>query len=196
MDPGHPEAHQVGLWRGRIVALDDAAAVLPANRVVDLQGATVLPGFIDAHVHLAWTGLRARSVSVAPCLRTEDVLDIIRRTARDRPSGSWVDIVGYDQRSLGRHLSVAELDAISVDHKLFVVHDSGHACVVNTAVLNLLPHTCRTTTECSPSKAWLPYERYVSPTQSASWWTRSRAPLVPAWPRGSPCAPKRASGPA
>ncbi|MGH3914825.1 MAG: amidohydrolase, partial [Pseudonocardiaceae bacterium] len=67
MDPAHPRAHQVGLWHGRIIALDDDAAVLPAKRVVDLQAATMLPGFIDAHVHLAWTGLRACSVSVAPC---------------------------------------------------------------------------------------------------------------------------------
>jgi predicted amidohydrolase YtcJ len=139
MDPAHPEAHQMGLWRGRVVALDDAAAALPAVRVVDLQGATVLPGFIDAHVHLAWTGLRARSVSVASCLSVEGVLDVIHRAAGDRPFGSWVDIVGYDQRPLGRHLSATELDAVSPGRKVFVMHDSGHACVVNTAVLNLLP---------------------------------------------------------
>lgn len=139
MDPAYPEARQLGLWCGRIVALDDAAAALPAVRVVDLQGATVLPGFIDAHVHLAWTGLRARSVNVAPCLNADEVLGIIHGAARNRPPGSWVDIVGYDQRPLGRHLSAAQLDAVSAGRKLFVMHDSGHACVVNSAVLDLLP---------------------------------------------------------
>jgi hypothetical protein len=139
MDPDHPRAHQVGLWRGRIMALDDAAAALPASQVVDLQAATVLPGFIDAHVHLAWTGLRARSASVAACQRAEAVLAVISAAARDRPPGSWVDVVGYDQRRLGRHLSATELDTVSTDHKLFLVHDSGHACVVNSAVLDLLP---------------------------------------------------------
>ncbi|MGH4012760.1 MAG: amidohydrolase [Pseudonocardiaceae bacterium] len=139
MDPDHPQAHQVGLWHGRVVTLDDAAAALPARRVVDLQGATVLPGFIDAHVHLAWAGLRARSVTIAPCLRAEDILAVIREASRDRPPGSWVDVVGYDQRALGRHLSAAELDIVSGDRKLFVMHDSGHACVVNSTVLDLLP---------------------------------------------------------
>lgn len=139
MDPGHPQAHEVGLWRGRIVALDDAAAALPAGRVLDLQGATVLPGFIDAHVHLAWAGLRARSANIAPCLRAEDVLDVIREAGQSQPPGSWVDVVGYDQRALGRHLSAAELDTVSTDRKLFVMHDSGHACAVNSAVLDLLP---------------------------------------------------------
>jgi predicted amidohydrolase YtcJ len=134
MDPGHPVAHQVGIWRGRVVALDDAATALPAARVVDLQGATVVPGFVDAHVHLVWAGLRARSASVAPCRDAGDVLAAIGAAARQRPPGSWVDIVGYDQRPLGRHLTAAELDTVVAGRRLFVIHDSGHACVVDSAV--------------------------------------------------------------
>ncbi|MGH3872917.1 MAG: amidohydrolase [Pseudonocardiaceae bacterium] len=139
MDPGHSHAHELGLWRGHIVALDGAAASLPAERVVDLQAATVLPGFIDAHVHLAWTGLRTRSVTVAPCRRVGDVLAVIDQAGRGGRPGEWLDIVGYDQRPLGRHLTAAELDQVSGGRKLFVIHDSGHACVVNSAVLDLLP---------------------------------------------------------
>jgi predicted amidohydrolase YtcJ len=139
MDPGHPLAHDVGLWRGRIVALDGAAASLPARQVIDLEAATVLPGFIDAHVHLSWTGLRSRSVTVASSQCVEDVLAVIGRTARGGRPSSWLDIVGYDQRRLGRHLTATELDTVSADRKLFVMHDSGHACVINSAVLDLLP---------------------------------------------------------
>lgn len=139
MDPRHPVAHQVGVWRGRVVALDDAAAALTAARVVDLQGATVLPGFVDAHVHLAWAGLRARSASVAHCRGIGDVLAAIGAAARRRPPGSWVDVVGYDQRPLGRHLIAAELDTVAAGRRLFVIHDSGHACVVDSAVLSKLP---------------------------------------------------------
>ncbi|MGH3941433.1 MAG: amidohydrolase [Pseudonocardiaceae bacterium] len=151
MDPTHPQAHEVGLWRGRIVALDDAATALPARQVVDLQAATVLPGFIDAHVHLAWTGLRSRSVSVAPCQRIDDVLAVIGHAGRNGPPGTWLDVVGYDQRPLGRHLTAAELDGVSAGRKVVVMHDSGHACVVNSAVLDLLPadvpHDCGVLTE-------------------------------------------------
>ena len=139
MDPRHPVAHQVGIWRGRVVAVDAAATALPAAQVVDLQGATVVPGFIDAHVHLAWAGLRAHSASVAPCRDVEDVLAAIGAAARERPRGSWVDIVGYDQRPLGRHLTATELDTVAAGRKLFVIHDSGHACAVDSAVLGELP---------------------------------------------------------
>ncbi|GGM50663.1 amidohydrolase [Longimycelium tulufanense] len=139
MDPGRPVAREVGIWRGRIVGVDDAVASLPARAEVDLEGATVLPGFVDAHVHLAWAGLRARSASVAPSRRVADVLEVIRRAAAQKQPGEWVDVVGYDQRPLGRHLTAAELDEVAGDRKVFVVHDSGHACVVNSAVLGMLP---------------------------------------------------------
>ncbi|MET7365728.1 amidohydrolase [Streptomyces sp. NPDC005566] len=140
MDPDRPVAHELGIWNGLIVGLDDEAAALPAREVIDLQGATVLPGFIDSHVHLAWTGLRASTPSVAPCERVEDVLAVVAEAVTRTPApGAWVDIAGYDQRALGRHLTAAELDRVSQGRKVFLMHDSGHACVVNSAVLELLP---------------------------------------------------------
>ncbi|MFI8362000.1 amidohydrolase [Streptomyces sp. NPDC085612] len=140
MDPDHPVAHELGIWRGRIVGLDDAVAALPAREVVDLQGATVLPGFIDAHVHLAWTGFTQSTPSIAGLTRVDDVLAAVARAvARKNTPGAWVSIVGYDQRALGRHLTAAELDRVAAGHKLYLLHESGHGCVVNTAVLDLLP---------------------------------------------------------
>ncbi|MER6616704.1 amidohydrolase [Streptomyces xantholiticus] len=140
MDPDHPVARDLGIWRGRIVGLDGAVTSLPAREVIDLQGATVLPGFIDSHVHLAWTGLKASTPSVAPCERVEDVLAVVEEAAALKHSaGAWVDIGGYDQRALGRHLTAAELDRVGHGRKVFLMHDSGHACVVNSAVLELLP---------------------------------------------------------
>ncbi|MEV0374443.1 amidohydrolase [Streptomyces sp. NPDC050636] len=140
MDPDHPVAHDLGIWRGRIVGLDDAVTSLPAREVIDLQGATVLPGFIDSHVHLAWTGFKASTPSVAPCERVDDVLAVVSEaTSGEGEPGAWVDIAGYDQRSLGRHLTAAELDRVSNGRKVLMMHDSGHACVVNSAVLDVLP---------------------------------------------------------
>ncbi|MFJ4282495.1 amidohydrolase [Streptomyces massasporeus] len=140
MDPDHPVAHDLGIWQGRIAGLDEAVTSLPARDVVDLQGATVLPGFIDAHVHLAWTGFRQHTPSIAGRTSVEDVLAVVAEAvARTRGPGDWVSIAGYDQRALGRHLTAAELDRVSDGRKLYLLHDSGHGCVVNTAVLNLLP---------------------------------------------------------
>ncbi|SFB60763.1 hypothetical protein SAMN05216266_12635 [Amycolatopsis marina] len=139
MDPARPGARQLGIWQGRVVGLDEEVASLPAREEIDLGGATVLPGFIDAHVHLAWAGLSARSPRIDSAAGVEDALTRIGATAEDTAPGEWVDISGYDQRPYGRHLTAAELDRVSAGRKVFVVHDSGHACVVNSAVLNLLP---------------------------------------------------------
>ncbi|MFD7412778.1 amidohydrolase [Kitasatospora purpeofusca] len=140
MDPDHPVAHDLGIWRGRIVGLDEAVTSLPAREVLDLQGATVLPGFVDSHVHLAWTGLKQTAPSVAPCRQVAAVLAAVAgATARTGAPGDWVDVMGYDQRALGRHLTAAELDTVSHGRKVFLMHDSGHGCVVNSAVLELLP---------------------------------------------------------
>ncbi|KOU33598.1 amidohydrolase [Streptomyces sp. WM6373] len=140
MDPDHPVARELGIWRGRIVGLDDAVAALPALEVIDLQGATVLPGFIDSHVHLPWTGFKQNTASMAGCTRIDDALAVVAEAvSREDSPGSWVSIVGYDQRALGRHLTAADLDRVGRGHKLYVLHDSGHGCVVNTPVLDLLP---------------------------------------------------------
>ncbi|MEU6569853.1 amidohydrolase [Streptomyces parvulus] len=140
MDPDHPVAHDLGVWRGRIVGLDEAATSLPAREVVDLHGATVLPGFVDAHVHLAWTGFKQNTPSIAGLTRIDDVLAVVAEAVtRKGEPGSWVSVAGYDQRALGRHLTAAELDGVSHGHLLYLAHDSGHGCAVNTAVLDLLP---------------------------------------------------------
>lgn len=139
MDPDHPVAHDLGIWRGRIVGLDEAVTGLPAERVIDLQGATVLPGFIDSHGHLAWTGFKAATPTVAPCDRVEDVLAVVAEAAAQVAPGGWVDVAGYDQRGLGRHLTLAELDKAAAGRKVLLMHDSGHGCAVSSPVLDLLP---------------------------------------------------------
>ncbi|RJQ73736.1 amidohydrolase [Pseudonocardiaceae bacterium YIM PH 21723] len=139
MDPARPTASAIGVWRDRIVGLDDDVNGMPARRQVDLGGAVVLPAFLDAHVHQVWAGMAATGATVAPCTDVHDVLAAVRVAAAARPVGEWVDLAGYDQRPLGRHLTAAELDTVSAGRKVFLVHDSGHACVVNTAVLELLP---------------------------------------------------------
>lgn len=139
MDPARPRGHQLGIWRGLIVGLDDEVAELPARRVLDLGGATLLPGFIDAHVHLMWAGLAARAPSVSPSATVDGILTEVAAAVAVTGPDDWVELSGYDQRPLGRHLTAAELDTVSAGRKVFLGHVSGHGCVVNTAVLDLLP---------------------------------------------------------
>ncbi|MFC7615929.1 amidohydrolase [Actinokineospora soli] len=98
-----------------------------------------MPGFVDAHVHLAWAGLAAGAPSVAACADRASLLAVVRDAALRRPAGEWVDVVGYDQRRLGGHVTAAELDTAAEGRRVHLIHDSGHACVVSSSVLALLP---------------------------------------------------------
>ncbi|MGW0708460.1 amidohydrolase [Streptomyces sp. NPDC002643] len=139
MDSARPTARELGIWRGRVVGLDEDVAGLPARRTLDLGGATVLPGFIDAHVHLAWAGLKAKAPGVAPSTRADEVLKVVAEAVVRAPAGAWVDFGGYDQRTLDRPLTAADLDAVSAGRKVYLGHLSGHACLVNSAILTGLP---------------------------------------------------------
>jgi predicted amidohydrolase YtcJ len=64
MGPRRPTATRLGALHGRIVGLDEELNGTGASCVVDLGGGSVLPGFVDAHDHLAWTGLAAHSLDL------------------------------------------------------------------------------------------------------------------------------------
>ncbi|MFI6097662.1 amidohydrolase [Lentzea sp. NPDC051213] len=133
MDPARPAAHTIGIWQGRIVGLDDQVAGLPAAETTDLGNAVVLPGFIDAHTHLAWNGRRTIDVT-----GLTSVPQVLERLA-GAPGAGWIEASGYDRRIMERPLTAADLDTVSGGRPVYVADLSGHACVVNTAVLKQLP---------------------------------------------------------
>jgi predicted amidohydrolase YtcJ len=139
MDPVRPAAAAVGVWAGRIVGFDDDVAGLPAARTIDLDGAVVFPGFVDAHTHLTWTGVASGLVDLSGCRSKDAVLDAVARAAGEAPDGGWVDLAGYDQRPLGGHLSWQDLEKAAPGRKVFITHVSGHACLVSRSVLDMIP---------------------------------------------------------
>ena len=95
MDDRRPHATSLGIWQGRIVGLDEDLYGLDAVEVLDLDGATVTPGFIDAHCHTTWFGLGWRKwtfpapaawTSCMPCWR---LTWLRQRGEAGQPDGSW-----------------------------------------------------------------------------------------------------------
>ena len=156
MDPTRPEATSVGVWRGRIVGFDEEIADLRAERVVDLDGAVVLPGFVDAHVHLAWAGRASVTADISAC---RSVAAIIAQLREIEPAGGWLEVAGYDHRALDRPLTARDLDAVAQDRRVYVQDLSGHACVVNTFVLKELPPSA-----LAPGTPGVEFDRDGNPT--------------------------------
>ncbi|SFR23069.1 hypothetical protein SAMN04488564_106465 [Lentzea waywayandensis] len=133
MDPARPAAHTIGIWQGRIAGLDEQVEDLPATETVDLGNAVVLPGFIDAHTHLAWNG--RRTVDITGLTTVTQILDRLANA----PGTGWIEASGYDRRIMDVPLTALDLDRISDGRPVYVADLSGHACVVNSVVLKQLP---------------------------------------------------------
>lgn len=137
VDPERPLAHSFAVWNGSIVGFDEDIAGLEASEVIDLAGRTVVPGFVDAHTHLGWTGMRAFSLDVYTESTVEGVLDRIRARAAGAAPEEWIEVTGYDQRRIGgTHLTAAQLDDAGGGRPVWVKHFTGHAAVVSSAVLD------------------------------------------------------------
>jgi predicted amidohydrolase YtcJ len=145
-----PKAEAVAVLNGRILAVGKKAVVLKtkgeSTRLIDLNGRTMLPGFVDAHGHVMGGGLQALSANLlAP--PDGEVKDIpsLQQTVRDWIAANKVEVdkiqlvvgFGYDNAQLAerRHPVREELDAISTELPIVLVHQSGHLISVNSKAL-------------------------------------------------------------
>ncbi|MUN64726.1 amidohydrolase family protein [Kocuria sediminis] len=135
MDPARPRASSLGVHGGRIVVLDDPG--VPAAETVDLGGATVLPGFVDAHCHTAWFGLGLAEVDLSGCTSLDRLYGALERGMAAKPRDEeWLMATGFYPATVGGALpDIDVLDRITGSTPLFVRHTSGHAAVVNSEAL-------------------------------------------------------------
>jgi predicted amidohydrolase YtcJ len=140
MDPARPRARWVAIASGRILAVGhdpDGPAGVQAREVADLLGATLLPGFHDAHNHMTWYGQSLSEADLRPeVTRTlGELYQAVAAQAGGTAPGDWVIGSGYDQNKLGAHPDRDGLDRAAPGRRVWLRHTSGHMCVVSSAVL-------------------------------------------------------------
>jgi predicted amidohydrolase YtcJ len=145
LDRQTPAANAVGLRGDRIAWVGDQRDARdnfggPYDEV-DLGGATVVPGFIDAHHHLMTLGFWMSQIDCRfPAVRSiGDIVAAVGERAAQVPAGEWILGRGYDDNQLAerRHLTRWDLDAVSPGHPVMIRNVSGHMSVVNSAALAL-----------------------------------------------------------
>jgi predicted amidohydrolase YtcJ len=152
MDAARPRARAMAIdtLSGRILAVgeDDEVRRLGGHdaELVDLRGRTVLPGFIDAHIHLLATAYRAHEIDASQCKSEEEVAELVRQRAARTPPGQWIQ-GGYwykgawpDQRFPSR----ASLDAAAPEHPVALWSKDGHVLWVNSLALQRAGITAET----------------------------------------------------
>ena len=150
VDETNADAEAVAVRGEEIVAVGSRseveALVGDATRVIELGDRALVPGFIDAHGHLAMVMqmidlLNASSPPVGPMTSVDDIVAAFKARIEENaiPAGEFVMGYGYDDSLLaeGRHPDRDDLDRASTEHPIVILHVSAHLATANSAALEL-----------------------------------------------------------
>jgi predicted amidohydrolase YtcJ len=151
MDRGRPFVSSVAIAHGRILAVGDLEKLsvhrTDSTVMIDLHGATVVPGLNDSHTHVVREGLMYNMElrwDGVPSLG--EALRMLKRQAERTPAPQWVRVVGgwsEFQFAEQRFPTLDEINAVSKDVPVFVLHLYTHA-LMNRAALRALGYTRET----------------------------------------------------
>jgi predicted amidohydrolase YtcJ len=133
----------VAVAGGRVLAVGSRSEVMqtagPDTKVVDLGGRPVLPGLIDAHLHILGYAMTLDTLAVAGLPSMEAVRAAVADRAGSRQAGEWVVGRGWDQDRWveKREPNRFDLDEVSPNHPVFLQRNCNHVAVANTAALKL-----------------------------------------------------------
>ncbi|SQD97616.1 Amidohydrolase 3 [Parafrankia sp. Ea1.12] len=132
--PARPGVTALLTAGGRIawVGDDPALVVDQADIVVDLDGALVTPGFVDAHIHATGAGLALSGLDLAGTPTLSHALDVIAAAARDSPATTLLG-TGWDETTWPeqRALTSADLEAAAPGRLVYLARVDGHMAVIS-----------------------------------------------------------------
>lgn len=149
MNEFQPKAGAVAAKDGRIVFVgSDAGArswIGADTRVIDLQGKTVVPGFIESHGHLLGIGYAAMRLNLMDAKSYDEVIARVAEAVKKAKPGEWILGRGWHQskwnpqpRPLVRGFQTHHaLSRVSPDNPVFLTHASGHAGMANAKAMEL-----------------------------------------------------------
>ncbi len=148
-----PIANWVALGSGRILSLGKTNELsfseTNKTKIIDCDGRTILPGFIDSHLHLLSFAESLVTLDLKPECNLHSIIDIqskIRKQSKASPGGTWIRGKGYNEFYLKekRHPNRWDLDEAAPNHPVKLTHRSGHAHVLNSLALKLTGITMET----------------------------------------------------
>jgi predicted amidohydrolase YtcJ len=152
MDADRPHAQAVAVAGNRIAAVGDDAGlrplVRPGGQAVDLEGKTVIPGLIDAHVHFGWYSIACYQgqVDLDNTATKGDAVARVASYARSMPRTRWIQGGGWNRNAWPdpSFPTAADLDLAIPDHPVALEDHSRHALWANSRALELAGITSAT----------------------------------------------------
>lgn len=156
------------LWNGRIYSVEDSTLfhqaialkkdkilsigsnheiesfTKPTTYVIDLEGKTVIPGFIDSHAHFMNLGYLKLNLDLNQAKSWPEILDIVADAVKSAKPGAWIEGRGWHQEKWQElPKSIVEgypihndLTAIAPNNPVYLKHASGHAILVNRIAMD------------------------------------------------------------
>ena len=138
-----PEAEAVAILKDKIIFVGSAKESVQYtcndNRIKDLGGNFIFPGFIDAHAHLKGIGYREMNLNLQGANSLKEMLTQVEIYANGLEPGKWVIGRGWIEKKWpeGRFPTIQELDMISPDKPMALERADGHAIIVNSLALEM-----------------------------------------------------------
>lgn len=137
----HPDAEAVAVDGGRIVFAGDERGALALRgadtRLVDLEGATVLPGLVDSHTHVVEFGAKLDAVDLTDVATEAEAVALVAKRARSVPKGEWIFGAGWDEGAWANdYPDKALLSAAVPEHPVVLRSLHGFALWANQAALD------------------------------------------------------------
>ncbi|MBT4679758.1 MAG: amidohydrolase [Flavobacterium sp.] len=153
--PVYAEALVVKNKKIQFVGSSEEATKIAGNnhQMINLKGKTLLPGFIDGHAHFASFSAQAIGAKILPppdagAKDIPSLIEILKKwnTPENRALTGWIFGMGFDDSVLEekRFPTKHDLDQVSTEFPIMIVHISGHFAVVNSKALELLMITSET----------------------------------------------------
>jgi predicted amidohydrolase YtcJ len=141
IDPSRPRAQALAMRHGRFIGVgsnDDIAGLQgPGTKMLDLSGSTVLPGFIDAHIHVLSSGVRHVMSADCSLPSISAIKEAMRHQIELTKPGEWVQGFKFDDTKTveNRFLTRQDLDEVSTELPILVSHRAGHVYYLNSKAL-------------------------------------------------------------
>jgi predicted amidohydrolase YtcJ len=137
-------AEALAVRAGIIVAVGKDQEILrladAATRIIDLHGRTATPGLIDSHAHIADAGVKELyQVKLSDATSVAEIVRRVQLAVGGLKRGEWLQGAGWDEGKLAerRYVMAADLDSISPDNPVLLMHTTGHYAVANSFALRL-----------------------------------------------------------
>jgi predicted amidohydrolase YtcJ len=140
--PEKLRANSIAVADGKILEIGSKAKLIDLKRhgfsVIDLKKRTILPGFIDAHLHLLGLGFSLQEIDLQNISSFNKVITILTIAARKLPHGRWLFGRGWNKNLWGGNFpDKVILDKICPDNPVHLYSKDGHSLWVNSAALKI-----------------------------------------------------------